>query len=86
MGWHTASVRIGLLRHDRCGDRAFAMPKEQMVAMGSVARAADRLESTGRESLGDYLALTKPRLNSLVVTTTAAGCYFGRRMTGCETR
>src|SRR5215831_17963077 len=38
------------------------------------------LTESGRAStrLADYVALTKPRLNSLVVATSAAGYYLGR--------
>jgi protoheme IX farnesyltransferase len=36
-----------------------------------------RDEATIGRTLGDYLALTKPRLNVLVVATSAAGYYLG---------
>jgi heme o synthase len=34
-------------------------------------------EATSGRSFGDYVALTKPRLNGLVVATSAAGYYLG---------
>jgi heme o synthase len=34
-------------------------------------------ETRRASSFTDYLALTKPRLNALVVATSAAGCYLG---------
>jgi len=40
------------------------------------AAAAPRLASRPSR-LGDYVALTKPRLNALVVATSAAGAYLG---------
>jgi heme o synthase len=43
-------------------------------AASSIPLAAARRTST---SLGDYVALTKPRLNFLVVATSAAGYYLG---------
>jgi len=36
--------------------------------------------SVGSRTLADYLALTKPRLNALVVASSAAGYYLGARM------
>jgi protoheme IX farnesyltransferase len=36
-----------------------------------------RDEGTTARTLGDYIALTKPRLNLLVVATSAAGYYLG---------
>ena len=39
--------------------------------------AAVTLPATGHGALGDYLSLTKPRLNLLVVATSAAGYYLG---------
>jgi heme o synthase len=35
------------------------------------------LPAAGRSALGDYFSLTKPRLNLLVVATSAAGYYLG---------
>jgi protoheme IX farnesyltransferase len=43
--------------------------------------AAVPLQSAGRGSIVDYLSLTKPRLNLLVVATSAAGYYLGARGT-----
>jgi heme o synthase len=39
--------------------------------------AAVSLPAPGRGTLGDFLSLTKPRLNLLVVATSAAGYYLG---------
>jgi protoheme IX farnesyltransferase len=39
--------------------------------------AAVTLPATGHGALGDYFSLTKPRLNLLVVATSAAGYYLG---------
>lgn len=39
--------------------------------------AAAPLPATSRTTLADYLSLTKPRLNVLVVATSAAGYYLG---------
>ena len=47
--------------------------KDARADVGSVSIAADRRSSV----VGDYLALTKPRLNLLVVATSAAGYYLG---------
>ena len=41
-----------------------------------------RVEATTARTLGDYIALTKPRLNLLVVATSAAGYYLGASSTG----
>jgi heme o synthase len=43
-----------------------------------VVEDAPRVSVTGR--LGDYVALTKPRLNALVVATTAAGACLGNQV------
>jgi protoheme IX farnesyltransferase len=45
----------------------------------SRAAAADTIaqETTSTSRLGDYLALSKPRLNGLVVASSAAGYYLG---------
>ncbi len=42
-------------------------------AVASVVLHASRRAA----NIGDYVALTKPRLNFLVVLTSAAGCYLG---------
>ena len=45
---------------------------------GRTAVADDvRHDSTFSRTVGDYVALTKPRLNMLVVATSAAGFYLG---------
>jgi protoheme IX farnesyltransferase len=41
-----------------------------------------RDEATIGRTIGDYIALTKPRLNVLVVATSAAGYYLGASSTG----
>jgi protoheme IX farnesyltransferase len=42
------------------------------------AHVADAVSHTGRSSIvSDYISLTKPRLNFLVVLTSAAGYYLG---------
>ena len=41
-----------------------------------------REEATTARTLGDYIALTKPRLNLLVVATSAAGYYLGASSAG----
>jgi len=41
------------------------------------AAAIPMVETRRPSALGDYLALTKPRLNFLVVATSAAGYYLG---------
>jgi heme o synthase len=41
------------------------------------AAALPMVEARRPSALGDYLALTKPRLNFLVVATSAAGYYLG---------
>jgi protoheme IX farnesyltransferase len=41
-----------------------------------------RDEGTAARTLGDYIALTKPRLNLLVVATSAAGYYLGAPSSG----
>jgi len=46
--------------------------------MKGAAVVTDRVEAPGRGGLlADYLALTKPRLNGLVVASSAAGYYLG---------
>ena len=46
-----------------------------------VGAAAMPVPAARRSSgmVGDYIALTKPRLNFLVVATSAAGYYLGSR-------
>jgi protoheme IX farnesyltransferase len=39
--------------------------------------AAVPMQATSRTTVGDYLSLTKPRLNFLVVASSAAGYYLG---------
>jgi protoheme IX farnesyltransferase len=46
-------------------------------AHAAVARPAPLVAGTLAARIGDYAALTKPRLNFLVVATSAAGYYLG---------
>ncbi len=48
--------------------------KDTQLDAASIALPDDAQRATG---LGDYFALTKPRLNFLVVATSAAGYYLG---------
>ena len=48
--------------------------KHAPVDAASLAMPAARRAAGG---FGDYIALTKPRLNFLVVATSAAGYYLG---------
>ena len=50
------------------------MMKTQAAAVSSVPVADDRIQQASRAA--DYLALTKPRLNLLVLVTTFAGVYL----------
>jgi len=52
------------------------MSQESVIEQPSVAIALQRPGSVGAR-LGDYLELAKPRLNLLVVVTTAVGFYMG---------
>jgi heme o synthase len=53
-------------------------PHNGLVADGRLARRAS-LASAVTRALADYVALTKPRLNLLVVASSAAGYYLGAR-------
>src|SRR4029077_6612380 len=57
------------LRPDECGARV----KEAPVTTAPIALAEERRAS----AFADYLSLTKPRLNFLVIATSAAGYYLG---------
>jgi protoheme IX farnesyltransferase len=51
----------------------------ERVRMSGLER---RDEAAAARTLGDYIALTKPRLNGLVVATSAAGYYLGTSSNG----
>jgi heme o synthase len=50
------------------------MMKTQAAAVSAVSVSADRVQQASRAA--DYAALTKPRLNLLVLVTTLAGVYL----------
>ena len=62
--------------------------KDARAAVGDRVRSVPvvglrrRDTATTARTLGDYIALTKPRLNVLVVATSAAGYYLGANSNG----
>ena len=64
----------GIARHLRARGRRGRRAREGRTAN---AASACRWRPRATRAVGDYVALTKPRLNLLVVATSAAGYYLG---------
>src|SRR5439155_19835453 len=72
-----ASVARPFRHRSQTDGRRSRRMKDLSVAAPPVPLKRDTTTANRQNALGDYFALTKPRLNLLVVATSAAGYYLG---------